>query len=107
MYKWKMSKNNCFTDNESYILQLLTLIPETLNTYQFIYNELQFAKMLSDGFLHQVTYPISETFVNIDDIREIIDDLTIEFVMKIDINRLYEVVHNIQSIVVEEVDYEG
>lgn len=79
------------------------MLPEDSSTRIFIDNELQFAKMLSCSYL-QVTFPISDSIINYEDIKHYVHRLGIEQVMEISIDRVYEVVRNIQDIISEEIE---
>lgn len=98
MYKWALWRNNNYLQNRDGIMALLSLVDESSSTYRHIWNELQFARLLSWKDC-QVCYPISNGFLCTRDLREIVYELDIDFVVQIDILSVYEVMKNIQDVI--------
>lgn len=77
------------------------MLPPDSNIHLYNNAELEFAKILSAP-KQPVTYPISESYITSGDVRDIIFDLPIDFVLNIPIKPLFNTIKTMQDILLED-----
>lgn len=102
MYKWKFSKCRSFVENEKYLREILLLLEPTSEWRLLIECELEFALMLSTPE-HPLEYPLVDTSsvsetISIMEIEEIINTLSGDFLIGLDLHRLHKIITKMQQL---------